>query len=769
VEWSFTFGEFQGHTTKLLSFGSYYNADAVLQESYTYDTYTYQSPNAGSQTIYVLASDTVYANSDGTGAEATSYTYTWYANSPQEKTVVTTLPVVSTTQNGSGLTAQTVDFYDSEGNLTWSQDADGYLTLNQYDATTGLLMETVQNVNTSSLPPAIANPADPVAVPDYPNTSTPVATPAGDTSNLNATTDYAYDPEGRLTQTLGPVHTADVGGTATSVRTATWNYYDDADHEYLTAQGYATQDGSGGWTVFTAVDPVSIEVTNPDGQETNDIQASMESALGLTADTDAVGDISLSEADLSPSAALAEMAAMQATLSQSTPLLQPYYTAWTTYQYSHKQLVSTRVYYAIPASGAGTATVNYNETQYGYNAVGNPEWTETPAGTITWDVLDAQDQTMSTWEGTNDTDSTATDPTGGTTGQAAGNNMVEVASYVYDADGDVTSMTECPDSNSADDRTTTYGYDWRELQTYVVNPPDAEGDVSYTMTTYDNLGEATETQTYLYQGSELAAALADATADPPAKLNSADVLLAQSSTSYDSLGQVYQSSDYLVAGGVAGTAETTNYWHDANGNETALTDPDNNQTTWQYDGLGNMVLQTNPIDVSADVPATDQYDYDAAGELVQSIDGDGRAITYSYDGIGRETGENWYGSVDSSGVPQGSATETISYTYNSAGLLYTASDANATYTYTYLCPCQLAGVDFFRAAVLFSPGREKRVGGAGGGASSPCSPARGGRKRRTLRTTGAGDWQDACPRGAKVGALGGRWQDTVEVRFLLAS
>ena len=31
--------------------------------------------------------------------------------------------------------------------------------------------------------------------------------------------------------------------------------------------------------------------------------------------------------------------------------------------------------------------------------------------------------------------------------------------------------------------------------------------------------------------------------------NSADVLLAQSSTSYDSLGQVYQSSDYLVAAG----------------------------------------------------------------------------------------------------------------------------------------------------------------------------------------------------------------------------
>jgi len=38
-------------------------------------------------------------------------------------------------------------------------------------------------------------------------------------------------------------------------------------------------------------------------------------------------------------------------------------------------------------------------------------------------------------------------------------------------------------------------------QTYVVNPADAAG-VTYTMTTYDNLGEAKTTQQYLYEGSE---------------------------------------------------------------------------------------------------------------------------------------------------------------------------------------------------------------------------------------------------------------------------
>ena len=162
-----------------------------------------------------------------------------------------------------------------------------------------------------------------------------------------------------------------------------------------------------------------------------------------------------------------------------------------------------------------------------------------------------------------------------------------------------------------------------------------------------------------------------------------------STTSYDSLGEVYQSGDYLVAAGVAGTAQTTNYSYDADGNQAALTDPDGNTTSWQYDGLGQMTVQTSPIVIN-EVHVTDQYEYNAAGELTEKIDADGRAIVYGY-----------------------------------------------------LCPCQLAGADFFRVAVLFGPGTEKRVGGAGGGASSPCSPARGGRNRRTQQHSNGGGWQDA--------------------------
>ena len=135
-------------------------------------------------------------------------------------------------------------------------------------------------------------------------------------------------------QTLGPAHTADVGGTATNVRTASWTVYDDANHQTRSAQGYATQDGYGNWTVCTLVNPVSITKTDLDGRVTDQIQATRASTSGKLLPSD--------------------------TFAQSS------YTAWTTYQYSHTRLVSTRVYDDIPTSGVGTAGTNYDETDYGY-------------------------------------------------------------------------------------------------------------------------------------------------------------------------------------------------------------------------------------------------------------------------------------------------------------------------------------------------------------------------------------------------------------------
>ena len=281
------------------------------------------------------------------------------------------------------------------------------------------------------------------------------------------------------------------------------------------------------------------------------------------------------------------------------------------------------------------------------------------AGTITSNVLDAAGLVTSTWVGTDD----------GTPPAYNGGNMVDVTDYTYDPDGDVLSMTQHV-GGGAPDRTTTYGYDSRDR---LLSTMTFDGTYyTYTFNTCDNLGNVIETQDYQ--------------AASPWTVNPAgDTLLSQSSTSYDGLGEAYQTSSFVedtTQSPPVWTAQTTNDWYDADGNEVKLTDPDGNTTTWQYDGLGQMTSETNAAQTNA-VGENDQYVYDAAGEVTEKIDADGRAITYSYDGIGRETAENWYASVDGSGNPVDSPTETMSYTYNPAGLVCTASDANATYTYAY--------------------------------------------------------------------------------------
>ena len=138
--------------------------------------------------------------------------------SDQPHILTTNLPTPATSQNGptSGTQWQTLAIFDPFGNEIWYVDADGYITLNQYNTVTGLLMETVANVNTSAtLPSAITDAADTVAIPLV--GGVPIfATPSGD-SNFNATTDFLYDVLGSVD--LGPQFENSAGH---EVRTATF-------------------------------------------------------------------------------------------------------------------------------------------------------------------------------------------------------------------------------------------------------------------------------------------------------------------------------------------------------------------------------------------------------------------------------------------------------------------------------------------------------------------------------------------------------------------
>ncbi len=150
----------------------------------------------------------------------------------------------------------------------------------------------------------------------------------------------SYDPLGRVAQVLGPAHyaTFDFAGVSTSekIRSATWTFYGDALHTTWTAQGYAEFDSSTqAWDEFTLFGPVSITKTNRDGHVTDQIEAMYYHNGSL--------DTSLTDLKADIAAYVGGGADPFPEWLTSTPQPLSPYVAWTTDQYSHTHLVSTRV------------------------------------------------------------------------------------------------------------------------------------------------------------------------------------------------------------------------------------------------------------------------------------------------------------------------------------------------------------------------------------------------------------------------------------------
>jgi hypothetical protein len=131
----------------------------ILQSSMQYFAHT-----AG-MTIYPVATSMVYRNTDGTGAETTSYAYTWYTGTTEMQTKTVSLPVVSAAENGPGTADVWVYTYDPFGRVTQTVDPDGYVDTYHYDQATGAQIRSVidsgtghLNLTTSTLVDALGRP-----------------------------------------------------------------------------------------------------------------------------------------------------------------------------------------------------------------------------------------------------------------------------------------------------------------------------------------------------------------------------------------------------------------------------------------------------------------------------------------------------------------------------------------------------------------------------------------------------------------------------------
>src|SRR5207248_5658752 len=96
-----------------------------------------------------VATDTVFRNTDGTGAETTSYSYTWVSGTAGQQSATVTMPIVTAAENGPATADVVTTFFDNYGRAIWHKDADGYLTYLAYDQATGAVIKTIDDVDTT--------------------------------------------------------------------------------------------------------------------------------------------------------------------------------------------------------------------------------------------------------------------------------------------------------------------------------------------------------------------------------------------------------------------------------------------------------------------------------------------------------------------------------------------------------------------------------------------------------------------------------------------
>jgi len=160
---------------------------AILQQTVQYFAHT-----AGS-TVYPVATSTVYRNTDGTGAETTSYAYTWYSGTTQMQSKTVSLPVISAAENGPGVADVWTYNYDPFERVAQTTDPDGYVNTYQYDQATGAQTQRIIDSGTG---------------------------------HLNLTTNTVVDALGR------PIKVTDPNGNVT------YTVYNDANHEVRVYPGW---------------------------------------------------------------------------------------------------------------------------------------------------------------------------------------------------------------------------------------------------------------------------------------------------------------------------------------------------------------------------------------------------------------------------------------------------------------------------------------------------------------------------------------------------
>ncbi|NOT30299.1 MAG: hypothetical protein HOP15_07615, partial [Planctomycetes bacterium] len=406
-----------------------------------------------------------------------------------------TQPAITTANNGSNSALSATQYYTVDGRPSYAKARDGILSYQAY--TNGRVTTSIEDADTSILTDEPAGLA---------STGTP----------FHRVTTYAYDAEGRLDLTTAP------DGQKTK------HYYSKLADGRLVALTYADYE-----TTPKFHGPVSYQVSNQAGE----VEAAATVALTSNESTAALtAHVDESLSDPITAMDLGEIVRLTTSL----------------YNESGQTLEESRLYFDVPASGAGSDGTNYDASFFGYDDSGRRTRVKAPHGTITRTVFDALGRRAARWTGTNDSSFAG--------GEASGtDNMVKTEAIEYDGNADdgnnhLTKRTLFIEESATGQRVTTTTHDVRGRALLQTNPT-----APHQFSKYDNEGRAIATGLF-----SSTASIVVGTDDPTTESANR---LALSESFFDEVGEMWKSVRHQIDAADGSDDDTLEqlWWRDAEG------------------------------------------------------------------------------------------------------------------------------------------------------------------------------------------------------------
>jgi RHS repeat-associated protein len=513
----------------------------------------------------------------------TSYSYTFYDSSTHQQiqTKTTTLPTISTGQNGSGVATTKGEYYDNLGRLRWTQDGEGYITYYAYHPVMGTLAYQAVDVDPSSVSSDISSGSsgswEDWTV-DGANSNKPTRSGSLPTPLALATKSY-YDSLGRQTQST------DRGG---------------ANHYIVYANLQTIRFPY--WNSSTSQSLLPIQVTNlNNGAQVSD-------SIGVRASYTAISTSS------------------GAPTGFSTTPFQSDYVTWTHYTYDANAgwLTYTDRYVDSPSTGFGTLSTDFYRTVAQYDTLGRKQYdiqvirgsaSSNRVEQVTQTVYDVRDRVVQVNKGVSgDSAANSQDMGSNYTSYPA---LYMISQTVYDdggvGDDSVTKTRSFFGTGSTNYTGTnfyrTYRGHLRGLEPFYVNTSTETPMGPYTVDDVDWKGRAATVAQYSADPTWSSVLTGDGYSAYASSTSTNR--LTENATLYDDLGRVYQMQQYDIAPSTGSGSNylAKNWFYDRNGRLVASGPAFAAGTETAYDGAGRQYEMRTVIALQSAPYSSGTYQY----------------------------------------------------------------------------------------------------------------------------------------------------------------